>query len=269
MKKSRRHALGQHFLASKPVLAKIVAAIDPRPGEVIVEIGAGKGVLTAALAEKAGRVIALEKDDRLIPGLREALPANVEVVHADVLRFDFRALAGALAASPGPPQALRVAGNLPYSISTPLLFKVLDDRDVIADAVFLLQKEVAERITAKPGTKSYGPLAILFQNEFEARIAFAVAPGSFLPPPKVQSSLLVLRRRDAPVHPGGGDEPFRAFLRGAFGERRKMLRKNLSRLTPPDRLDEAFARLGIPPTARAEELPADMLFALFEAIGAR
>jgi 16S rRNA (adenine1518-N6/adenine1519-N6)-dimethyltransferase len=268
MRKSRRHALGQHFLASKPVLAKIVAAIDPRPGEVIVEIGAGKGALTAALAEKAGRVIALEKDDRLIPGLREILPPNVEVVHADVLRFDFRALARALA-DPIGGRPLRLAGNVPYSISTPLLFKVLDDRDVVADAAFLLQKEVAERVTAKPGTKSYGPLGILFQNEFEAHIAFAVAPGSFLPPPKVQSSLLVLRRRDAPVHPGGADEPFRAFLRAAFGERRKMLRKNLSRLAAPDRLDGAYAALGIARTARAEELPAGALFALFDALRLR
>lgn len=265
MKKSRRHALGQHFLASRPVLAKIVAVIDPGPGDIVVEIGAGKGVLTAALAEKAGRVIALEKDARLIPGLREVLPANAEVIHADVLGFDFRALARALAASLGG-RALRLAGNLPYSISTPLLFKVLDDRDSISDAVFLLQKEVAERLTAKPGTRSYGPLAILFQNEFEARIAFGVAPGSFVPPPKVQSALLVLRRRESPLRPGGAGEPFRAFLRTAFGERRKMLRKNLSCLAPPDRLDAAYASLGIDRSVRAEELPPDTLFALFEAL---
>lgn len=261
-KRSRRHALGQHFLASRPVLAKIVAAIDPGPADVIVEIGAGKGVLTAALAEKAGRVVALEKDARLIPGLREGLPSNVEVVHADVLEFDFRALARALAASLAG-RGIRLAGNLPYSISSPLLFKVLDEREAVADAVFLLQKEVAERVTAKPGTKSYGPLAILFQNEFEARVAFAVAPGSFLPPPKVRSAVLILQKRAAPLRTGGSDAPFRAFLKSAFGERRKMLWKNLSHIVEPRRLEPAYASLGIERNARAEELTAATLFALF------
>ena len=253
MKKSRRHALGQHFLANEGVLRKIVGVIDPRPEDVILEIGAGRGALTARLAERAGRVVALEKDARLIPELRKAMPANVEIVHGDILKADlrdFRASSGA--------QSLRLVGN-----SSPLLFKVLDDRGLLSDGVFLLQKEVAERVTAGPRTKSYAPLAILLQNEFEAEIAFTVAPGSFTPPPKVQSALLVLERRAAPLQPGGADEPFRAFLRAAFAERRKMLWKNLARRATPEALAAAYERTGLARNARAEELPPGTLFALF------
>lgn len=261
MKKSRRHALGQHFLASPAVLRKIVAAIDPRPGDVLVEIGAGRGVLTAALAETAGRVIALEKDDRLIPALKREMPANVEVVHADILSLDLREILR----KSGLPR-LRLVGNIPYSISSPLLFRVLDDHELFSDCAFLLQKEVAERITAGPGTKSYAPLGILLQNEFEVRIVFTVAPGSFSPPPKVQSALLTLRRRPVPLHPGAADDPFRVFLKAAFAERRKMLWKNLARRADPAALVAAYESLGLARNARAEELPADSLFALFQAL---
>jgi 16S rRNA (adenine1518-N6/adenine1519-N6)-dimethyltransferase len=261
MKKSRRHALGQHFLNNQGMLRKIVAAIDPGPDDVIVEIGAGRGVLTAALAEKAGRVVAIEKDERLIPALRERMPPNVEVVHGDVLRIDLRELTR----KAGVP-ALRLVGNIPYSISSPLLFRVLDERALLSDCVFLLQKEVAGRITAGPGTKSYAPLGILLRNEFEARIAFKVAPGSFSPPPKVQSALLTLRRRPSPLHPGAAGEPFRAFLRAAFAERRKMLWKNLSRRATPAALETAYAELGLARNVRAEELTPDSLFNLFKAL---
>ncbi|MCX6571663.1 MAG: 16S rRNA (adenine(1518)-N(6)/adenine(1519)-N(6))-dimethyltransferase RsmA [Candidatus Aminicenantes bacterium] len=262
MKKSRRHALGQHFLASSAVLRKIVVVIDPRPTDVIVEIGAGRGILTAALAETAGRVVAIEKDDRLVPGLTRDMPPNVEVVHADILTVDLCELRRRT----GVP-ALRVVGNIPYSISSPLLFRVLDDRELFSDCVFLLQKEVAERVTSGPGSKSYAPLGILLQNEFEARVAFRVAPGSFSPPPKVQSALLTLRRRPAPLRAGAADAPFRAFLKAAFAERRKMLWKNLARRSTPAALAAAYAVHGIARNVRAEELSADILFALFAALG--
>ena len=261
MKKSRRHALGQHFLASPAVLRRIVGVIDPKPDDVLVEIGAGRGALTAALAETAGRVIAVEKDGRLIYALESGMPANVEVVHADVLTVDFRELRRRTGVS-----ALRVVGNIPYSISSPLLFRVLDDREVFSDCVFLLQKEVAERITAGPGSKSYAPLGILLQNEFEAKVALKVAPGSFSPPPKVQSALLTLRRRPVPLHPGAAEEPFRAFLRAAFAERRKMLWNNLARGSTPATLTAAYAVHGIARNVRAEELSADALFALFRSL---
>jgi 16S rRNA (adenine1518-N6/adenine1519-N6)-dimethyltransferase len=261
MYRSRRHALGQHFLTNQGVLRKIVGVIDPRSYDLIVEIGAGKGDLTAALAEKAGRVVAIEKDERLVPGLREAMPANVEIVHGDVLKLDLREM---LAGTRVP--ALRLVGNIPYSISSPLLFRVLDERELLSDCVFLLQKEVAERITAGSGSKSYAPLGILLQNEFEARVAFKVAPGSFSPPPKVQSALLTLRKRPAPLHPGAANEPFRAFLRAAFAERRKMLWKNLARRATPAALSSSYDSLGLARSVRAEDLPAETLFALFRAL---
>jgi 16S rRNA (adenine1518-N6/adenine1519-N6)-dimethyltransferase len=259
MKKSRRHALGQHFLASPAVLAKIVGVISPRKDDVIVEIGAGRGGLTAALAAKAGKVIAIEKDERLLPGLREAMPPNVEVVHGDALVIDFKEVARRAGIAP-----LRVAGNIPYSISTPLLFRILDERATISDATLLMQKEVAERVTARPGSKAYAPLGILLQNEFETKIAFTVAPGSFSPPPKVQSALLTLRRRPEPILAGAADEPFRLFLKTAFAERRKTLWRNLARRTDPDRLAAAWHALGLEKNVRAETLPAGTLFALFK-----
>ena len=261
MFRSRRHALGQHFLTNQGVLRKIVGVIDPKPEDVIVEIGAGKGALTMALAEKGGRVIAIEKDERLVPGLREKMPPNVEVVHGDILRVDFREIS----TKAGAP-ALRLVGNIPYFISSPLLFRVLDERGILADCAFLLQKEVAGRVTAGPGTKSYAPLGILLQNAFEARVAFTVAPGSFSPPPKVQSALLTLRRRPSPLHPDAAGEPFRAFLRASFAERRKMLWKNLSRRATPAALEAAYDFLDLARTVRAEELGPEALVALFRSL---
>ncbi|MGD1010008.1 MAG: 16S rRNA (adenine(1518)-N(6)/adenine(1519)-N(6))-dimethyltransferase RsmA [Candidatus Aminicenantales bacterium] len=261
MKRSRRHALGQHFLASPAVLRKIVGVIGPRKEDVIVEIGAGRGVLTAALAERAGRVIAIEKDGRLIPGLREAMPANVEVIHGDALTIDFNELRR----KAGVP-ALRVVGNIPYSISSPILRRVLDDRDLFTDCVFLLQKEVAARIPAGPGSKKYAPLSILLQNYFEARVVFTVAPGSFSPPPRVQSALLALRLRPAPLHAVTGEPLYRAFLQAAFAERRKQLRKNLERHADASALAVAFERCGLLPNVRAEQVPPETFAALFDAL---
>jgi 16S rRNA (adenine1518-N6/adenine1519-N6)-dimethyltransferase len=261
MKKSRRHALGQHFLSSPAVLAKIVGVISPRKDDVIVEIGAGKGALTAALAEKAGRVIAIEKDGRLMDGLRKTSRENVEVIQADALTFDFRGYLASAGLG-----AVRAAGNLPYSISSPFLRRILEERDLFTDGVFLLQKEVAVRIPAEPGSKKYAPLSILLQNYFEARVEFTVAPGSFSPPPKVQSALLSLRRRAVPRHSVADDPKFGPFLRAAFAERRKFLWKNLERHAPVDALGPAFERCGLPRNSRAEELSPDQFARLFEAL---
>ncbi len=259
---SRRHALGQHFLVNRSVLARIADAAGAGPGDVVVEIGAGRGQLTRLLAERAGRVVAIEKDERLLPDLRASVPANVEVVAADVLSVDLASLAGE-AAKRG---EARLAGNLPYAISTPILARVLDARRAFVSAVFLLQKEVAERVVAGPGTKAYAPLGILLQDAFAARIEFLVSPGSFSPPPKVDSALLSLRRRPAPLLAVGDAAGFGDFLRAAFAERRKMMRKNLAAAlgAAPDRLDRAFAETGIDPRARAEQVSMDRLAALFE-----
>ena len=257
MKRSRRHALGQHFLASPAVLERIVRVIDPRADDHIVEVGAGRGALTFRLAEKAGRIVAVEKDKRLLAGLREAAPANVEVVAADVLRVDFEDLV-----PPAERGRAKVAGNLPYAISSPLLFKVLDARRLFASAVFLIQREVARRVCAGPGTKDYAPVSILLQNAFEARLEFAVAPGSFVPPPKVTSALISLRRRPAPLLDVADEAGFAAFLRRAFGQRRKKLKNTLAVYGAPA-VAAAGEALGIPENARAEELPMETLAALY------
>ena len=261
MKKSRRHALGQHFLASPAVLRKIVDVISPRKDEVLLEIGAGRGALTVALAERAGRVIAVEKDERLVPDLEKSVPANVEVVRADALTFDFRGHLGAAGI-----RTVRVVGNLPYSISSPFLRRILAERDLFTGCVFLLQKEVAARIPAGPGSKRYAPLSILLQNYYEARVEFTVAPGSFSPPPKVQSALLSLRRRPSPLLAVVDEPLYGAFLQAAFAERRKLLWKNLEKRAGAEALAAAFERCGLTRNARAEELTPDQLAGLFEAI---
>jgi len=257
MKRSRRHALGQHFLHNAAVLDRIVGVVDPRPGDLILEVGAGRGALTFRLAARGAEIVAVEKDARLVPELAAAAPPNVRVVEADVLRLEFRDLVPL--AKPG---TAKVAGNLPYSISSPLLFKVLDDAALFSSAVFLIQKEVAERVCARPGSKAFAPLAILLQDVFAARLEFAVAPGSFSPPPRVDSALVSLRRRDVPVLGLAQDPGFREFLRRAFGQRRKKLRNNLA-VEPRARLDEAFAALGLDPGVRAEDVPAASLAALY------
>jgi 16S rRNA (adenine1518-N6/adenine1519-N6)-dimethyltransferase len=261
MKKSRRHALGQHFLASRGVLAKIVEAIAPGPEDIIVEIGAGRGALTLALAARAGRVVAIEKDVRLIPRLRASVPGNVEVVHADALTFDFSSLP-----APEPHGRLRAAGNLPYAVSSPLLFRILEYRSLFADCAFLLQREFARRVTSVAGSKAYAPLSILVQNSFETRIAFTVPPGAFSPPPAVTSALLVLRRRDAPVLDLPDEPMFEVFLRAAFAERRKRLLRNLERVADAADVAGALAAAGLSGDARAEELPAPVLARLFAAL---
>lgn len=258
MKRSRRHALGQHFLNNPSLLKKIAAVVAPGPEETVLEIGAGTGSLTRALAERAGRVIAVEKDTRLIPVLRGSVPANVSVVEGDVLELDLGRLVRELDQGP-----LTVAGNLPYSISTPFLFKILDSRNHFKACFFLLQKEVADRLGAVTGTKAYAPLSILFQNVFTVRREFAVRPGSFRPPPKVDSAFVSLRTRAEPLSQEAENPKFRAFLRTAFAQRRKTLRKNLEPEWGAAALDAGWESLSLKPKVRAEELPPQSLAALF------
>lgn len=263
MKRSRRHALGQHFLRSTGVLDRIVGVVDPRPGDFVLEIGAGRGELTFRLAARAAEIVAVEKDARLVPELSAEAPSNVRVVQADVLRLEFRDLI-----PPAKRGSAKVAGNLPYSISSPLLFKVLDDAALFSSAVFLIQKEVAERVCARPGSKAFATLAILLQDVFDARLEFAVKPGSFSPPPRVDSALVSLRRRDVPILGLAQDQGFRAFLKRAFCQRRKKLRNALA-AEPRNRLDEAFAALGLDPAVRAEDVPAASLAALYRRLSGK
>ncbi len=255
-------ALGQHFLTSRPVLRKIVETIAPGRDELVIEIGAGKGALTFPLAERAGKVIAIEKDRSLVPLLLESRRSNLEVRQADVLRLSFRKLA---AGEPGFRGKVKLVGNLPYVISSPLLFKVLDDKDMFAACVFLLQKEVADRVGAKPGSKHYAPLSIHFQRFFEVRLCFTVAPGAFSPPPRVQSSLVALTRRLRPLFPVSDEDRFRLFLRACFAQRRKTLLNNLrSARYPIDLISASFLCLPLKKTVRAEQLSIGQFASLFE-----
>jgi 16S rRNA (adenine1518-N6/adenine1519-N6)-dimethyltransferase len=261
MKKTRRRALGQHYLHNRGVLDKIVRAVDPRKDELVIEVGPGRGALTFPLAEKAGLVVAVEKDSRLIPGLRERAPANLVLLQADVLRVSFREI---LKSHPKFSPPAKLAGNLPYSISSPFLFKVLEEKELFDRCVFLLQKEVAQRICANSGSKQYAPLSILIQLHFEAKILFTVSPSSFSPPPRVDSALIRLEKREHPLFLLPDEEAFGAFLKTAFGHRRKTLWNNfLAAQFERAALEIAFRQAGLDPKVRAESLPIDQLVRLF------
>lgn len=259
----KRRVLGQHFLASPGVLRKIVEVIDPRADEFVVEIGPGKGVLTFPLAEKAGKVVAVEKDPEMVPLLQEKAPPNLTVIEGDILDCDFGRLRADHGAEFG---KATLAGNLPYSISTPLLFKVLEERAAFNRCVFLVQREVAERICADPGSKSYAPLSILLQLHFEAILRFAVHPGSFSPPPRVESALVSLDRRPAPLFAFADQRRFGEFVRAAFRQRRKTLANNLLASGRPEAaIEEACRRAELDPRARPEQVPIAGFAALFAA----
>jgi 16S rRNA (adenine1518-N6/adenine1519-N6)-dimethyltransferase len=264
----RAKALGQHFLTDRSILRKIVDIIDPQKDELIIEIGAGKGALTFPLAERSGKVIAIERDERLVPFLRESSPENVVVLGRDVLGVDFRALAADERAFAG---KIKLAGNLPYSISSPLLYKVLKNKDLFSACVFLLQKEVARRLAAQPGSKDYAPLSILFQLHFDIRLRLTLAPGTFSPPPKVLSTLVSLKKRPEPLFLIADEDAFRRLLRAAFAQRRKTLFNNLKSMLPtPSLLQVAFRNLGLKETIRPEQLAIAQFVSLFNLlIGAK
>jgi len=258
---SKRKALGQHFLADWSILRKIVEILNPKKDELVIEIGAGKGALTRPLAERSGKVIAIEKDKDLVPFLRETCPENVAILEQDVLRLSFHDLVAGEATFRG---RVKLAGNLPYSISSPLLFKVLEDKDLFTACVFLLQREVAERLAAKPGSRNSAPLSILFQLYFKVSVRFPVKPGSFAPPPKVRSTVVSLEKRPQPLFDISDQDQFRRFLRSAFSHRRKTLLNNLKSVPfASGLLKESLRSLGLPEDVRAEQLSISQFVSLF------
>jgi 16S rRNA (adenine1518-N6/adenine1519-N6)-dimethyltransferase len=234
--------LGQHFLASPSILNRIADAVCPAPTDLVIEIGPGRGALTEKLVERASRVVAIEVDSALVEHLRARFPApRCEVIHADVLSIDL----GQWGRTP-------IAGNLPYYITSPILEKSL--RSNPPRAVFLMQKEVAQRLTARPGTRDYGYLTVQTALFATAKILFDVKPGAFRPPPKVDSSVVLLEPRE----PAALTEhrEFLAFAGRAFRQKRKTLRNNLLEFYP--------AIAGLPEAgARAEQLSVEELLALF------
>jgi 16S rRNA (adenine1518-N6/adenine1519-N6)-dimethyltransferase len=238
-----RKRFGQNFLRDPSVIARLVQAIAPKAGERLVEIGPGRGAMTFPLLELVGRLTAIEIDRDLIPLLREEAAARgqLELIEADVLTVDFSALASA-----GP---LRVVGNLPYNISTPVLFHLLEHAPHIQDMHFMLQREVVERMAAPAGSKVYGRLSVALQARCRIEKLFRVMPGSFWPVPRVESAIVRL----VPLH-----DPERqalapaleAVLRAAFGQRRKTLANALHGV-----LDAVtIASCGLRQEARAEQV---------------
>jgi 16S rRNA (adenine1518-N6/adenine1519-N6)-dimethyltransferase len=240
-----RRRFGQHFLHDNRVLARIVDAIDPKPGERIVEIGPGRGALSRPLLERCGRLEAIEIDRDLIPVLRgRCAGAGELVVHeGDVLEMDLSEILGG-----GAP--LRVCGNLPYNISTPLLFHLLESRAVIADMHFMLQKEVVDRIVAPPGGKIYGRLTVMLAAACRAEALFHVGRGAFQPPPAVDSTVVRLLPHRSVPFPLPDRARFARIVASAFSMRRKTLRNSLRGLVTAAQFDAA----GIDANRRPETL---------------
>lgn len=244
-----KKSLGQHFLHERGIVDKIVRAVDPRPGDALVEIGPGQGAITFPLLDRHGALTAIEFDRDLLAPLADAARAHgaLRIVPGDVLGVDLTALAAGLAPPGG---RIRLVGNLPYNLSSPILFHALDHAAAIADMHFMLQKEVVDRMAAPPGSKVYGRLSVMLQAYCAVTALFAVPPGAFRPPPKVDSAVVRLVPRDPATI--GIDDPrrFADVVRAAFGQRRKTLRNALSQVC-----DEATVRAaGIDPGQRAERL---------------
>ncbi len=244
--KAKKH-LGQNFLHERGVIDRIVQAIDPRPGDAIVEIGPGQGALTFPLLDRYGALTAIEFDRDLHAPLQAAAHAHGELrlIEGDVLGVDFTALATELGVD-----QIRLVGNLPYNLSSPILFHALDHAAAIRDMHFMLQKEVVERMAAPPGNKVYGRLSVMLQAHCTVAPLFTVPPGAFRPAPKVDSAVVRLVPRAAESI--GIDDParFAAIVRAAFGQRRKTLRNALSGSMDA----EAIVAAGLDPGVRAEQL---------------
>jgi 16S rRNA (adenine1518-N6/adenine1519-N6)-dimethyltransferase len=243
-----RKRFGQHFLVEPAVIERIVREIDPRPGDALVEIGPGRGALTAPLVERAGALTVVEIDRDLAARLRRT--PRLAVVEGDVLSVDFTGLPGA-----GHGAKLRIVGNLPYNISTPILFHLLEAAEVVRDQHVMLQKEVVDRIAARPASKDYGRLTVMMQWRYEIEPLFDVSPAAFDPPPRVDSTVLRMAPRAAPAD----IDPslLRELVTVAFSQRRKLLRHTLGRW-----LEARGASGDFDVQRRAEEVAVDEYLAL-------
>jgi 16S rRNA (adenine1518-N6/adenine1519-N6)-dimethyltransferase len=248
-----RKRFGQHFLTDAGVIAAIVREIDPRPGQALVEIGPGLMALTQPLLERCGALTVIELDRDLAARLR--MRQGLSVVEADVLKVDFGALADAAA-----PRPLRVVGNLPYNISSPILFHLLPWGHRVADQHFMLQKEVVDRMVASPGGKDYGRLSVMLQWRYHMESVLDVPPEAFDPPPRVDSA--VVRMTPWPQTAALDPALLEALVQVAFSQRRKLLRHSLGHW-----LDERGYGGGFNLKRRAEEVPVSEFTALAAELG--
>ena len=239
-----KKSLGQHFLSDRHYIDSIVRAVNPKPDDLLVEIGPGQGAITFPLLRRHGRLTVIEFDRDLIAPLTAAAEGvgALTILNRDVLSVDFAELAG--------DGRIRLVGNLPYNISSPILFHALDHAAAIADMHFMLQKEVVDRMAAGPGSKVYGRLSVMLQAYCEVTSLFVVPPGAFRPPPKVDSAVVRLVPH-APQDIGIADpRRFADVVRAAFGQRRKTLRNALGGVCDAAQFEAA----GVRPDARAEQL---------------
>lgn len=260
-----RRRFGQHFLSSDWA-RKVVDAIAPASGDVFIEIGPGTGALTRPLAARARQVVAVEIDRDLAAALSGRLPGNVSVVTGDFLRIDLESMVRELA----PASGLRVAGNLPYNISSPILFRLLELHQrtaLLSDATLMLQREVVDRLTARPGTHDYGVLTIMLRLHAETESLLSLPPGAFRPAPKVSSALARVHfvpPRVRVQHP----ELFERLVKTIFSQRRKTLGNALKPLRPePGAAGDLLREAGIDPRRRPETLDLPELAALAALLG--
>jgi 16S rRNA (adenine1518-N6/adenine1519-N6)-dimethyltransferase len=246
--------LGQNFLHSKEIITRIVSLVDPRPGELVIEIGSGRGALTVPLAESGARVLAVEYDNDLVGYLSKLTRPfeNVSVIHADFLNFE------------PPGEQFTLVGNIPYNITSPVLDWCFRFHEKIDSVYLMVQRELARRITAQPATKSWSPLSIMTQLFFESLYEFDVPPDSFRPPPKVTSAVVRLVRH--PSAPSADLARLGTVVRASFGHRRKLLVNNLSPelAASPEQLRSILKRMSLPEKVRAEELTLDQFLSLTE-----
>lgn len=239
-----RKRFGQHFLCDAEIISRIVLAVAPKPDQRIVEIGPGEGAITLPLLRKAGKLTVIELDRDLVPRIAAmaAGVGDVEIINADVLNVDFGEIANG--------ERLRVVGNLPYNISSPILFHCIDHLDAISDMHFMLQKEVVDRMAAAPGSKVYGRLSVMLQLACRVEPLLHVPPGSFRPPPKVDSAVVRLIPRPREERPVALHATISRLVRAAFGQRRKTLSNSLGDVATLAQIEAA----GIDPRTRAEQL---------------
>ena len=237
-----RKRFGQHFLTDPGVIDAIVTSIAPREDEIVVEIGPGQGAITRSLAARAGTLHAVELDRDLAARLRNEIGAagNVTIHEADALKFDFAELG----------QSLRIVGNLPYNISTPLLFHLINYREYIVDMHFMLQKEVVDRMAAAPGSKTYGRLSIMLGCHFQIDALFDVDRHAFEPPPEVTSAVVRLAPLPAETYIIDDEKRLSALVAEAFSQRRKTIRNSLKKVVDEAQLES----VGIDPGLRPEAI---------------
>lgn len=240
-----RKRFGQNFLHDRHWIERIAKAIDAVPGDDIVEIGPGQAALTRELIGAAGKMRAVEIDRDLAAWLKETFPETLELIEADALTLDWTQVAQN--------DNLRVVGNLPYNISSPLLFKLLEAADHVKDQHFMLQKEVVDRMVAAHGSKTYGRLSVMLQWRYRMTKLFDVPPGAFNPPPKVMSSVVRMVPKAKNEVPTVDFELFASIVANAFSQRRKTIRNALSSLLSA----EEITACDVDPGARAEALPLD------------